>query len=112
MLKSLTLAKLFPQQVGTGWLMWLTKVAGEAIHGWFQFGSNGFEKLNKVINLLLKFILLSISPRYSLALQVYTTPAQHLDSTWSSPLNPTSASATTSATTSGQTSYIVTFHSN
>ncbi|KAF2563591.1 hypothetical protein F2Q70_00015357 [Brassica cretica] len=58
------------------------------------------------INLLLKFIPLSISPRYSLALQVYTTPAQHLDSTWSSPLNPTSASATTSATTSGQTSYI------
>ncbi|KAF2560725.1 hypothetical protein F2Q70_00017935 [Brassica cretica] len=37
---------------------------------------------------------------------VYTTPAQHLDFTWSSPLNPTSASATTSATTSGQTSYI------
>ncbi|KAF2579973.1 hypothetical protein F2Q68_00006064 [Brassica cretica] len=58
------------------------------------------------INLLLKFIHLSISPRYSLALQVYTTPAQHLDSTWSSPLNSTSASATTSATTSGQTSYI------
>ncbi|WZZ49254.1 hypothetical protein YC2023_049361 [Brassica napus] len=47
MLKSLTLAKLFPQQVGTGWLMWLTKVAGEAIHGWFQFRSNAFEKLNK-----------------------------------------------------------------
>ncbi|KAF3605185.1 hypothetical protein DY000_02046381 [Brassica cretica] len=53
-----------------------------------------------------RFIPLSISPRHSLALQVYTTPAQHLDSTWSSPLNPTSASATTSATTSGQTSYI------
>ncbi|KAF2575391.1 hypothetical protein F2Q70_00005504 [Brassica cretica] len=44
--------------------------------------------------------------KYSLALQVYTTPAQHLDSTWSSPLNSTSASATTSATNSGQTSYI------
>ncbi|KAF3510657.1 hypothetical protein F2Q69_00004639 [Brassica cretica] len=42
--------------------------------------------------------------RYSLALQVYTTPAQHLDSTWSSPLTTTYASATTSATTSGQTS--------
>ncbi|KAF3520536.1 hypothetical protein DY000_02063383 [Brassica cretica] len=38
---------------------------------------------------------------YSLALQVYTTPTQHLNSTWSSPLNPTSTSATTSATTSG-----------
>ncbi|KAF3562891.1 hypothetical protein DY000_02015301 [Brassica cretica] len=63
-------------------------------------------KISLFINLLLKFIPLSISPRYSLALQVYTTPAQHLDSTWSSPLNPTSASATTSATTSGQTSYI------
>ncbi|KAF3574523.1 hypothetical protein F2Q69_00060471 [Brassica cretica] len=57
------------------------------------------------INLFLKFIPLSSSPRYSLALQVYTTPAQHLDSTWSSPLTTTSASATTSATTSGQTSY-------
>ncbi|KAF3495537.1 hypothetical protein DY000_02055097 [Brassica cretica] len=34
------------------------------------------------------------------------TPAQHLDSTWSSPLTTTSASATTSGTTSGQTSYI------
>ncbi|KAF3522489.1 hypothetical protein F2Q69_00047510 [Brassica cretica] len=34
------------------------------------------------------------------------TPVQHLDSTWSSPLNMTSGSATTSATTSGQTSYI------
>ncbi|KAF2581045.1 hypothetical protein F2Q68_00003819 [Brassica cretica] len=45
-----------------------------------------------------------MSPRYSLALQVYTTPAQHLDSTWSSPLTTTYASATTSATTSGQTS--------
>ncbi|CAG7871260.1 unnamed protein product [Brassica rapa] len=56
--------------------------------------------------MLLKFIPLSISPRYSFALQVYTTPAQHLDSTWSSPLTTTSASATTSATTSGQTSYI------
>uniref|UniRef100_A0A0D3B680 Strictosidine synthase conserved region domain-containing protein n=1 Tax=Brassica oleracea var. oleracea TaxID=109376 RepID=A0A0D3B680_BRAOL len=44
--------------------------------------------------------------KYSLALQVYTTPAQHLDSTWYSPLNSTSASATTSATTSEQTSYI------
>ncbi|KAF2579380.1 hypothetical protein F2Q70_00013340 [Brassica cretica] len=52
------------------------------------------------------FIPFVISPRYSLALQVYTTPAQHLDSTWSSPLNLTSASETTSATTSGQTSYI------
>ncbi|KAF3510143.1 hypothetical protein F2Q69_00001284 [Brassica cretica] len=59
-----------------------------------------------VINFLLKFILLFLSPRYSLALQFYTTPAQHLDSTWSSPLNTTSASATTSATTSGRTSYI------
>ncbi|KAF3493324.1 hypothetical protein DY000_02052299 [Brassica cretica] len=59
-----------------------------------------------VINLFLKFIPLSLSPIYSLALQVYTTPAQHLDSTWSSPLNTTSTSATTSATTSGQTSYI------
>ncbi|KAF2617954.1 hypothetical protein F2Q68_00040496 [Brassica cretica] len=57
------------------------------------------------INLFLKFIPLSLSPRYSLALQVYTTPAQHLDSTWSSPLTTMSASATTSATTSGQTSY-------
>ncbi|KAF3484811.1 hypothetical protein F2Q69_00052095 [Brassica cretica] len=44
--------------------------------------------------------------RYSLVLQVYTTPAQHLDSTWSSALNTTSASTTTSATTSGWTSYI------
>uniref|UniRef100_A0A0D3BJU6 Uncharacterized protein n=1 Tax=Brassica oleracea var. oleracea TaxID=109376 RepID=A0A0D3BJU6_BRAOL len=42
--------------------------------------------------------------RYSLALQVYTTPAQHLDSSWSSPLTTTSASATTS----GQTSYVFT----
>ncbi|KAG5384239.1 hypothetical protein IGI04_035709 [Brassica rapa subsp. trilocularis] len=58
------------------------------------------------INLLFKFIPLSISPRYSLGLQVYTTPAQHLDSTWSSPLNSTSASESMSATTSGQTSYI------
>ncbi|KAF2548584.1 hypothetical protein F2Q70_00020065 [Brassica cretica] len=60
------------------------------------------------INLLLKFIPLSISPRYFLALQVYTTPAQHLDSTWSSPFNPTSTSAITSVTTSVQTSYIFT----
>ncbi|KAG5396515.1 hypothetical protein IGI04_018329, partial [Brassica rapa subsp. trilocularis] len=59
------------------------------------------------INLLLKFIPLSISPRYFLALQVYTTPAQHLDSTWSTPLTTTSASATTSANTSGHTSYIL-----
>ncbi|KAG5400899.1 hypothetical protein IGI04_015506 [Brassica rapa subsp. trilocularis] len=44
--------------------------------------------------------------KYSLSLQVYTTPAQHLDSTWSSPLNTTSASVTTPATTSEQTSYI------
>ncbi|RID79636.1 LOW QUALITY PROTEIN: hypothetical protein BRARA_A02357 [Brassica rapa] len=43
---------------------------------------------------------------YSLALQLYTTPAHHLDSTWSSPLPTTSASATTSATTSCRTSYI------
>ncbi|KAF2581833.1 hypothetical protein F2Q68_00001098 [Brassica cretica] len=43
---------------------------------------------------------------YSLALQVYTTPAHHLDSTWSSPLTTTSASATMSAITSGQKSYI------
>ncbi|KAF3571513.1 hypothetical protein F2Q69_00060472 [Brassica cretica] len=43
--------------------------------------------------------------KYSLALQVYTTPAQQLDSTWSSPLTTTSASTTTSATTSLQTSY-------
>ncbi|KAF3508623.1 hypothetical protein F2Q69_00008828 [Brassica cretica] len=42
--------------------------------------------------------------RYSLALQVYTTPAQHLDYSWSSPLTTTSASATTS----GQTSYVFT----
>ncbi|KAF2548048.1 hypothetical protein F2Q70_00022517 [Brassica cretica] len=46
----------------------------------------------------------------TLSLQVYTTPAQHLDSTWSSPLNTMSASATTSTITSGttsvQTSYI------
>ncbi|CAN6986332.1 unnamed protein product [Brassica oleracea var. botrytis] len=41
---------------------------------------------------------------YSLALQVYTTPAQHLDSSWSSPLTTTSASATTS----GQISYVFT----
>ncbi|KAG5393070.1 hypothetical protein IGI04_023033, partial [Brassica rapa subsp. trilocularis] len=47
--------------------------------------------------------------KYSLALQVYTTPAQHLDSTWSSPLTTTFAAATTSATTSGQTSYIFIF---
>ncbi|KAG5389224.1 hypothetical protein IGI04_030765 [Brassica rapa subsp. trilocularis] len=44
--------------------------------------------------------------KYSLALQVYTTPAQHLDSTWFSPLTTMSASATTSATISGRTSYI------
>lgn len=54
------------------------------------------------------FILLPLS--HTLALQVNTTPAQHLDFTWSSPLNTTSASATTSAitswTTSEQTSYI------
>ncbi|KAF2589275.1 hypothetical protein F2Q70_00039426 [Brassica cretica] len=58
------------------------------------------------MNLIPKFIPLAFSPRYSLALQVYTTPAQNLDYTWSSPLNMTSASATTSATTSGHTSYI------
>ncbi|KAG5414679.1 hypothetical protein IGI04_002246, partial [Brassica rapa subsp. trilocularis] len=52
------------------------------------------------------FIPLSLSPRYSLALQLYTTPAHHLDSTWSSPLTTTSASTTTSATTSCRTSYI------
>ncbi|KAF3592544.1 hypothetical protein DY000_02022614 [Brassica cretica] len=39
-------------------------------------------------------------PRYSIALQLSTTPAQHLDSTWSSPLNISSASATTSGQTS------------
>ena len=65
MLKSLTLAKLFPQQVGTSCLMWLTKVAGEAIHGWFQFGSNAFEKLNKgydIHSVKLKFSLIFSSP--------------------------------------------------
>ncbi|KAG5410791.1 hypothetical protein IGI04_007110 [Brassica rapa subsp. trilocularis] len=62
-----------------------------------------------LINLLFKFILIFLSPRYSLALQVYTTPAQHLDFTWSSPLTMTSASATTSTTTSEQTSYIFRF---
>ena len=40
----------------------------------------------KVINLLLKFIFFFISPRYTLVLQVYTTPAQYLHSAWSSPL--------------------------
>ncbi|KAG5383266.1 hypothetical protein IGI04_034736 [Brassica rapa subsp. trilocularis] len=67
----------------------------------FHNNKCNFHFLGMLINLLLKFIPLSISPRYSLALQVYTTPAQHLDSTWSSPLTTTSALATTSATTSG-----------
>ena len=58
-----------------------------------------------VINVLLKFIHLSISLRHMLALQVNTTPAQHLDSKWFSLM---SASTTTSATTSGRTSYIYT----
>ncbi|KAF3528700.1 hypothetical protein DY000_02042642 [Brassica cretica] len=65
-----------------------------------------YRRPHSYLIVILHFIRLSISPRYSLALPVYTTPAQHLDSKWSSPLNPTSASATTSATTSGQTSYI------
>ncbi|CAN6934196.1 unnamed protein product, partial [Brassica oleracea] len=38
-IRCLTLAKFFPQQ--------LTNVAGAAIHGSFEFGSDAFEKLLK-----------------------------------------------------------------
>ena len=47
----LSLAKLLPQQVVAVLLAWLTNVAGEAIHGWFQFRSDAFEKLIKVYHI-------------------------------------------------------------
>ncbi|KAF3530986.1 hypothetical protein DY000_02040397 [Brassica cretica] len=74
--------------------------------GRWRFGGQAAAVSLQLGKASLCFVSIEIYLRYSLALQVYTARAQHFAFTWSSQLNTTSASATTSATTSGRTSYI------
>lgn len=40
------------EQVAAGWPAWLTAVASEAIHGWVPLRADAFEKLEKVVNVM------------------------------------------------------------
>ncbi|KAF3573279.1 hypothetical protein F2Q69_00063926 [Brassica cretica] len=78
-----------------------------ALREWLHDGHET-SPVTKLQILSLPTITLSLTTPmvYYFALQVYTIPAQHLNSTWSSPLSTTSASTTTSSTASWHTSYM------
>lgn len=49
------------EHVSAGWPPWLSATAGEAIHGWVPLRADSFEKLEKVIKMMMIMNYLSIN---------------------------------------------------